>query len=70
MGKPISQRQKEYLCRLKENNNEEYLKKEKERKKVRTFEENTKEYESKLQKGRERKKMARALKRKQVYMLK
>ena len=29
MGKPGSQRQKEYLRRLKENNNEEYLKKEK-----------------------------------------
>ena len=29
MGKPGSQRQKEYLRRLMENNNEEYLKKEK-----------------------------------------
>ena len=52
MGKPGSERQKEYLCRLKENNNEEYLKKERERKKVKKFlrktlKKNTKEYESK-----------------------
>ena len=39
MGKPGSERQKEYLCRLKENNNKEYLKKERKRKKFRTFEE-------------------------------
>ena len=38
MGKPGSQRQEEYLCKLKENNNEKYLKMEREQKKVRTFE--------------------------------
>ena len=58
------------MCGLKENDNEEYLKKERERKKAKLepLKKNTKEYESKLQKGRERQKLARALKRKQVYV--
>ena len=57
MGKPGSQRQKEYLRRLKENNNEKYLKKEKEQKKdkLELVKINTEEYESKLQKDRKKK---------------
>ena len=40
------------------------------KRKLELLKKNTKEYESKLQKGRERKKVARTLKRKQLYMLK
>ena len=35
MGKPAAQRQKEYLARLKAKNNDDYLKKERERKRSR-----------------------------------
>lgn len=63
MGKPGSQRQKEYLRRLKEKNNEDYLEKERKRKREKLAHlkhQNPVKYQAKLKKDRERKRLARA----------
>ena len=62
MVKPGAQRQKEYLRRLKEKNNDGYLEKERNRKngKLALLKcQNPQEYKAKLQKDRDRKKLAR-----------
>ena len=72
MVKPGSQRQREYLERLKEKNREEYLKKERTRKKEKLLlmkATNKGKFDEKLRKDRERKKLQRSIRRQQVIQL-
>ena len=67
--KPESQRQKEYLKRLKEKKTGEYLEKERKRKKEKLMllkATDKQHYNEKIQKGRDRKKLQRAIGRQQV----
>ena len=68
MGKPDAQRQKEYLARLKAKNNDDYLKKERERKRSRLqkLKNEQDNYKIFLQKDRLRKKLAYDAKNKKV----
>ena len=68
MGKPDAQRQKEYLARLKAKNNDDYLKKERERKRSRLQKLKNEQHNYKmfLQKDRLRKKLAYGAKNKKV----
>ena len=66
MVKPGSQRQKKYLKRLKEKNREEYLEKERKRKKEKLMllkATDKQLYKERLQKDPERKKLQRAIRR-------
>ena len=71
MVKSGSQRQKEYLKRLKEKNREEYLEKERKRKKEKLLLKTTdkQQYKDKLQNDRGRKNLQRAIRRQQVCWL-
>ena len=71
MVKSGSQRQKEYLKRLKEKNREEYLEKERKRKikKLMQLKATDKQHYNTIQKDRERKKLRRAIRRKLAWML-
>ena len=72
MVKPGSQRQKEYLKRLKEKKTGEYLEKERKRKKEKLMllkATDKQHYNEKIRKDRDRKKLQRAIGRQQVWML-
>ena len=68
MEKPAAQRQKEYLARLKAENNDDYLKKERETKRSRLqkLKNEQDNYKMFLQKDRLRKKLAYDAKNKKV----
>ena len=69
MVKPVSQQQKEYLKRLKGKKTGEYLEKERKRKKEKLMlvkATDKQHYNKKIQKGRDRKKLQRAIGRQQV----
>ena len=68
MVNPGSQRQKEYLERLKEKNREEYLEKERKRKikKLMLLKATDKQHYNTIQNDRERKKLRRAIRRQQA----
>ena len=71
MVKPGYQRQKKYLKRLMEKNREEYLEKERKRKKEKLMllkATNQQHHNEKLRKDRERKKLQRAIRRQQVCL--
>ena len=72
MVKPGSQRQKEYLKRLKEKKTGEYLEKERKRMKEKLMllkATDKQHYNEKIRKDRDRKKLQRMIGRQQVWML-
>ena len=71
MGKPAVQRQKEYLARLKAKNNDDYLKKERKRKRsmLQKLKNEQDNYKMFLQKDRLRKKLAYEAKTKRYEKL-